>query len=431
MSYPAQAPQKTDEGPLTGVRVLDLTRVVMGPLCTQILADQGADVILVEAAGGDTNRVMGPGPHPELSGVALNLLRNKRSIDIDLKSEHGAAALRALVPTCDVLVTTMRPGAINRLGLDYDSIKAIKPDIIYCQAQGFPLAGELADEPAYDDIIQAASGVADIMERVFGFPSLIPTIFADKVSGLIMAQAISAALYYRARTGEGQHIEVPMQQATSAFMLTEHGSGAIPEPPTPAMGLPAAGYPRILTPERRPHRSKDGLVHLFPYLPKHYAGLFETAGVKGASDDPRYVDQRATLVNSESLYQDVRRLGPTRTTDEWLDYCRQAGIPATRVASLQDLVDELPLAEHPTVGNYRVIPQMANFSVTPGGLRRPAPLIGEQTQEVMEELGFLHCQDQPAEPVRERTTGERDVESAGSEPPGRDPVDPNGFGPPA
>lgn len=374
------------DGPLSGIRVLDLTRVVMGPLCTQMLADQGADVILVEANGGDTNRVMGPGPHPELSGIALNLLRNKRSIDINLKSPHGAAALRALVATCDVIVTTMRPQAVDRLELDYESMAAIKPDIIYCQAQGYPLASELANEPAYDDIIQAASGVSDIMERVFGVPSLIPTIFADKVCGLVMAQAISAALFHKERTGEGQHIEVPMQQATSAFMLAEHGSGAIPEPPTPAEGLQASGYPRILSPERRPHQSKDGLVHLFPYLPKHYADLFREAGIEGAADDPRYMDQRATLANSDSLYQEVRRLGPTRTTQEWLDYCREAGIPATRVASLQDLVDELPLAEHPTIGWYRVIPQMSNFSATPGGLRRPAPLIGEHTDEVLAEL---------------------------------------------
>ncbi len=377
------------QGPLAGIRVLDLTRVVMGPLATQVLADQGAEVILVEAPGGDTNRVMGPGPHPELSGIALNLLRNKRSIDVDLKSADGAELIRRLVRTVDVVVTTMRPKAVTKLGLDYDTLRAIKPDLVYCQAQGFPLASERADEPAYDDIIQAASGVSDVMERVWGQPALIPTIFADKVCGLVMAQAICAALFHRERTGEGQHVEVPMQQTTAAFMLAEHGSGAISEPPVSAPGQPAAGYPRIITPDRRPHPTKDGQVHLFPYLPRHYAALFTEAGVPGAENDPRYVDQRATLLNSQSLYQDVRRLGPTRTTDEWLTYCRAAGIPATRVNTIQDLVDELPLAEHPTVGNYRVIPQMALFSRTPGGVRRPAPLIGEHTEEVLREAADL------------------------------------------
>lgn len=373
-------------GPLSGIRVLDLTRVVMGPLATQILADQGADVIMVEAVGGDTNRVMGPGPHPELSGVALNLLRNKRSIDVDLKSDDGRDTVRRLIETSDVVVATMRPHVLTRLGLDYDAVSAIRPDVVYCQAQGFPLDSERANDPAYDDIIQAASGVSDMMEQVWGKPALLPTIFADKVCGLIMAQAICAALLHRERTGLGQHVEVPMQQAMSAFMLAEHGAGAISEPPINAPGRPAAGYPRVLSAERRPHVTKDGQVHLFPYLPKHYAAIFAEAGVANAGSDPRYVDQRATLVNSDSLYADIRRIAPLRTTQEWLDYCRDTGIPATEVAKLQDLVDALPLTEHPATGDYRVIPQMSNFSSTPGGLRRPAPLIGEHTAEVLEEL---------------------------------------------
>jgi crotonobetainyl-CoA:carnitine CoA-transferase CaiB-like acyl-CoA transferase len=373
-------------GPLTGIRVLDLTRVVMGPLATQMLADQGADVILVEANGGDTNRVMGPGPHPELSGVALNLLRNKRSIDVDLKSPEGRDVVHRLVKTCDVVVSTMRPHVLVRLGLDYDTLSALNPEIVYCQAQGFPLDSPRADEPAYDDIIQAASGISDMMERVWGHPALLPTIFTDKVCGLVIAQAICAALVHRAVTGHGQHVEVAMQEATSAFMLAEHGSGAIAEPPVAYDGSPAAGYPRVLTQERRPHRTKDGQVHLFPYLPKHYAAIFAEAGTVGADSDPRYVDQRAALRNSDSLYRDIRAIAPLRTTDEWLDYCRVAGIPATRVATLQSLVDDLPLVSHPAAGDYRYIPQMSRFSRTPGGLRRNAPLIGEHTADVLSEL---------------------------------------------
>lgn len=373
-------------GPLDGVRVLDLSRVVMGPLATQILADQGADVVLVEADGGDTNRVMGPGPHPELSGIALNLLRNERSVQVDLKSAEGAAAVRALLPGCDVVVATMRPQALARLGLDYESVRAVRPDVVYCQGQGFPLAGPRAQEPAYDDIIQAATGVTDLLERVTGTAGLFPTIFADKVCGLVMAQAVCAALLHRERTGVGQHIEVPMVQTMSSFMLAEHGSGAIPEPPVAAPGQPAAGYPRILTPERRPHPTLDGLVHLFPYRPSHYVELFTLVGVPGADRDPRYADQRATIANADSLYRDVRAACATRTTQEWLDFAHAAGIPATRVATLQELVDELPLADHPVAGRYRVLPQMANFAATPGGVRRPAPLIGEHTAELVGEL---------------------------------------------
>jgi len=384
-------------GPLAGIRVLDLTRVIMGPLATQILADQGADVIMVEAEGGDTNRVMGPGPHAELSGIALNLLRNKRSMDLDLKSEAGRNIVHRLVATCDVVVSTMRPQVLVRLGLDYQTLSAVKSDIVYCQAQGFPLDGPQANEPAYDDIIQAASGVSDMIERVWGHPALLPTIFTDKVCGLVIAQAVTAALFHRQRTGEGQHIEVAMQEATSAFMLAEHGSGAIAEPPVAFDDLPAAGYPRVLSPERRPHPTKDGQVHLFPYLPKHYAAIFAEVGKQDAADDPRYADRRAALRNSDSLYRDIRAIAPLRTTQEWLDYCRAAGIPATKVATLQDLVDPLPIATHPSAGRYRVIPQMARFSVTQGTLRRCAPLIGENTADVLAELEAIeYAQPDPA-----------------------------------
>jgi crotonobetainyl-CoA:carnitine CoA-transferase CaiB-like acyl-CoA transferase len=280
----------------------------------------------------------------------------------------------------------MRPQVLERLGLDYATIRGLRPDVVYCQAQGFPLGSERAGEPAYDDIVQAATGVSDVLSRVHGAPGLFPTIFADKVCGLVIAQAVTAALLHRERTGQGQHVEVAMVQAMTAFMLAEHGSGAIPEPPVTAPGRPAAGYPRILSPERRPHPTLDGLVHLFPYRPVHFAALFAAAGRPDAADDPRYADQRATIENADSLYRDVRAVCATRTTADWLEFCRAAGIPATRVASLQDLVDELPLAEHPVTGRYRVLPQLANFSATPGDVRRPAPLIGEHTAEVVAEV---------------------------------------------
>jgi len=397
---PERAAPARPGGPLAGIRVLDLTRVIMGPLATQILADQGADVIMVEAEGGDTNRVMGPGPHPELSGIALNLLRNKRSVGLDLKSAEGLEIVYRLVATCDVVVSTMRPHVLVRLGLDYPTLSSVKSDIVYCQAQGYPLDSAQANEPAYDDIIQAASGVSDMIERVWGHPALLPTIFTDKVCGLVIAQAVTAALFHRERTGEGQHVEVARQEATSAFMLAEHGSGAIAEPPVAFDGLPAAGYPRVLSAERRPHPTKDGQVHLFPYLPKHYAAIFSEAGRPDADGDQRYADQRAALRNSDSLYRDIRAIAPLRTTAEWLEYCRAAGIPATRVATLQDLIDPLPVVSHPAAGRYRLIPQMARFSATQGTLRHSAPLIGENSAEVLAELQALE-QPRPTQPAKD------------------------------
>jgi crotonobetainyl-CoA:carnitine CoA-transferase CaiB-like acyl-CoA transferase len=377
---------RQSRGPLEGIRILDLTAVIMGPFATQVLGDQGADVVLVEGAHLDTNRVMGAGRHPQLSGTSMNLLRNKRSVQLDLKSSKGQDDLHALVRSSDVVITAMRPGAVARLGLDYANLTEVNPSIIVCQAQGFPLTSPWADEPAYDDIIQAATGVSDAMERVLGRPGLAPTIFADKVCGLIIAQAVTAALLHRERTGRAQRVEVAMSEAMTAFMLAEHGDGAMLEPPEVWPGQQATGYKRLLTPERRPHATKDGQIHLFPYLPKHYAHLFAAAGVAGADDDPRYVDRRAALLNSESLYRDVRAIAIQRTTEDWLAFCRAEGIPATRVMTLQDMVDPLPLAEHPAVGPYRVIPPLARFDETPFTEPRPAPLLGEQTDALLTEV---------------------------------------------
>lgn len=377
-------------GPLNGTRILDMTQVIMGPFATQVLADQGADVILVESGlGQEINRIMGAGRHSELSGTTLNLLRNKRSARIDLKSEQGQREIQQLARTCDVVITSMRPQALKKLHVDYETLQSLNPSLVYCQAQGFPLGSSRSDDPAYDDIIQAATGASDIMERVWGEPGLVPSIIADKVCGLVIAQVVTAALLHRALTGEGQHIEVPMVQAMSAFMLVEHGDGAILQPPESRDGLPPSGYKRILSRERRPHITKDGQIHIFPYLPEHYASLFAEAGMLGAEGDVRYADRRSTLVNSDSLYRDVRKIAMARTTDEWLEYCRSASIPASRVVTLQDMIDELPITEHPVVGEYRQLPVLANFSRTPAFVRRPAPLLGEQTEELLAEAAHL------------------------------------------
>ena len=370
-------------GPLAGVRVVDLSRVVMGPFATQLLADQGADVVMIEAAGGDTNRVMGPGPAPQFSGIALNILRNKRSVSLDLKDADQADVVRRLIADADVVVATMLPGALGRLGLDYESVRAINPDIVYCQAQGWPLGSHRENAPAYDDIIQAAVGVGDMVARVSGEPALLPTIFADKVCGLAVAQAVTAALFHRQRTGQGQHVEVPMVQTMTAFMLAEHGTGAIPEPPTPQGDLPATGYPRVMTPDRRPQQTADGWIQILPYSPKHFFKIFLDAGETHLLEDPRFADLASAIKHAAELYPLMRDIVKRRTTQEWLDYCRESGIPAVKMATLQDLVDGLPLAEHSVAGKYRVLPPTANFALTPANVRRQAPGIGEHTDDAL------------------------------------------------
>ena len=370
-------------GPLEGIRVLDLSSVIMGPFSTQVLGDLGADVIVVEDRRGDTNRSMGPGPTPGLSGVSLNLMRNKRSIGLDLKVPGGRTVFLDLAARSDVVVTNLRPGPLGRLRLTYDDVRAVRPDVVFCQAHGYPSDSADAERPAYDDIIQSASAIGHLFERQGHPPSLLPTLVADKVAGLTIATSILAALHHRTTTGEGQRIEVPMVDVMRAFVLVEHGAGAIPEPP-----VDDAGYRRILTAERRPQPTADGWINVLPYTDAHYRALFETGGRDDLLDDPRIATRESRIANSPTLYRIVAEILVKRSTDEWLTFCDREGIPATRAASLEDLVATLPVSEHPVAGTYRVIPPPVRYSVTPPSVRSPAPLPGQDGRDVLAELGY-------------------------------------------
>ncbi len=259
----------------------------------------------------------------------------------------------------------------------------MRPDVVYCQAQGFASGSPQADEPAYDDVIQAASGVADAARLQTGRPALVPTIFADKVCALTIAYSVAAALFRRSRTGRGEHIEVPMLDATRAFVLVEHGAAAVPEPQ-----LGPAGYPRILTPNRRPQPTADGWIHVLPYTRRQYAALFAEAGRSDLLEDPRFATARDRIAHADVLYRLVAEIMATRTTAEWLRSCRALGVPAVEVATLQDLVDALPVVEHPVAGDYREVPPPVRFAEAPASVRRPAPLVGEHTDEVLAGVGY-------------------------------------------
>jgi crotonobetainyl-CoA:carnitine CoA-transferase CaiB-like acyl-CoA transferase len=373
------------DAPLTGLRVLDLTSVVMGPYATQLLGDLGADVIVIEPARGDTNRAMGPGPLPQLSGIALNLLRNKRNVSLNFKLPAGRQALLDIAATCDVFITNLRPGTLARAGLEFDDIAARRPDVIYCQAHGYPSDSEHADDPAYDDVIQAQTGIADATRRVTGQPMVSATLLADKVCGLTIAYAVLAALYRRAVTGAGDHIEVPMAETVTAFTLVEHGAAAIPRPP-----LGPAGYPRILTPHRRPWPTKDGWMMVLPYTKEHYDSIFAATGRDDLLGDERYATGRKRIANSAFLYDTVGRMLQSRTTAEWATFFRELDVPAAEVGVLEDLVEQLPEAEHPHAGTFKTIPPPVRFARAPQSVRRPAPLIGEHTDEVLAEVGYDH-----------------------------------------
>ena len=326
---------------------------------------------------------MGPGPRPGLSGVSLNLLRNKRSVGLDLKHPDGRAAFLTLAADCDVLVTNLRPGPLSRLGLAYDDIRAVRPDVVFCQAHGFPSDSDDAARPAYDDIIQSASAIGELFERQGHAPSLLPTLVADKVAGLTIASAVLAALFHRSRTGEGQRIEVPMIDVMRSFVLVEHGAGAMFEPP-----LDSAGYRRILTAERRPQQTADGWINVLPYTDDHYHALFAAGDRLDLLDDPRIATRESRIANSGTLYREVANILVSRTTAEWLEFCDTEGIPATGAATLDELVAALPLADHPEVGRYRVIPPPVRYEVTPASVRTPAPLTGQHGREVLAAAGY-------------------------------------------
>lgn len=373
----------TSPGPLAGIRVVDLSSVLMGPYATQQLGDLGADVIVIETAVGDTNRVMSAGPVPGLSGTALNVMRNKRAAAFDLKQPAGREVFLRLVATADVVVTNLRPGPLERLGLTAPELREVKPDLVFCRASGYPSDSPQAEDPAYDDIIQSASGIGHLFEMQGHEQSLLPTLVADKVAGLAMAQAVLAALFHRERTGEGQDIEVPMIDVMKTFVLVEHGGAAISEPPS---GPP--GHLRILTPERRPQRTADGWINVLPYTAEHYRALFVEGGRPDLAADERITSRQARFTNSDALYREVAAIVATRSSEEWLDFCRRAGIPCSPSARIEDLLAELPIVEHPVAGRYRQIPSPARFSVTPAAVTRHAPRRGEDSRDLLVELGY-------------------------------------------
>jgi crotonobetainyl-CoA:carnitine CoA-transferase CaiB-like acyl-CoA transferase len=382
-------------GPLTGIRVLDLSTVVMGPYATQILGDLGADIIKVEPPEGDTIRQAGHQRHPGMGAVFLTLGRNKRSVVLDLKRPEALAALKRLLRDADVLLHNMRPDATRRLGLAYDQIAAENPRLVYCAARGFASNGPYRDRPAYDDMIQGASGTASILAALFGEPRYVPMIYADKVAGLQVANAIMAALLHRERGGAGQEVEVPMFEAVTAFTLVEHLYDATFDPP-----VAPPGYPRALSKERRPFPTRDGHVCALPYTDRHYRKFFALFGRPELAEDPRFASIAARLRHVDALYAQVGALLAEHDTATCLARLEQAEIPAQRVNSLEDLFEDAHLRatgffvtqEHPTEGRLRQPGVPLRFMATPGAIERPAPGLGEHTAEVLREAGLSEAE---------------------------------------
>ncbi len=396
----ALAPHAT--GPLTGVRILDMTSVVFGAYATAMLGDLGADVIKVEfpggrrGGGGDIMRWAGRVPDGaplDLGPIYMTINRNKRSMLLDLRQAASVASLRRLIATCDVFCASVRYEGLKRLGLDYEAVKALRSDIVYAHASGYGADGPYAGEPAYDDLIQSASGFADLLSRVDGdtTPRLLPSLVADKVSGLFLTQAILAALFHRAGTGEGQFVEVPMFECVTSFNLAEHFYGHVYDPPTGQWA-----YPRVANPQRKPFPTKDGFIGLLPYTDQQWDQFFEIAGwTQTIARDPRFADYQTRSAHVRELYTLVDEVTRTRTTDEWLALLKPLQIPVVRMNRLDDLQNDPHLAavgfferyEHPEAGGYIGMRPPLKFSATPANVRLHPPKLGEHTQALLDELG--------------------------------------------
>jgi crotonobetainyl-CoA:carnitine CoA-transferase CaiB-like acyl-CoA transferase len=376
-------------GPLTGVRIIDLTSVVMGPYGTQILGDMGADVIKVESPEGDVCRYAGPFRNRGMSGSFLNLNRNKRSIALDLKQDEKRQVLLDLLVGADVFVTTLRPQALRRLGLDYENLRKRNPRLIYCCAYGFSESGPYAGRPAYDDIIQAMCGMASLQGKNDpNGPRYVNAIFADKTVGCVVAYSVAMALYERERSGHGQEIEIPMFETMVAFTLIEHLAGETFCPASAGMG-----YERVLSKHRKPYRTKDGYIGLLPYTADQWARFFEAAGRPEMAADPRVTDPALRNRKIDELYSLLAEIVAERTTAEWVELLRVADLPMTPVLSPEDLLDDEHLRalgffrheEHPSEGEVRTIGIPVRFSRTPGEIRRLAPRLDEHRKEILSE----------------------------------------------
>lgn len=381
-------------GPLAGVKVLDLTSVVMGPFATQILAQLGAEVIKVETPEGDNMRHVGPMHHPGMGHIFLHANAGKQSIVLDLKHPEGREVALKIAEECDVFISNIRPQALARLGLDFEAMHARNAKLIHVSCCGFDQEGPDAARPAYDDLIQGATGVPWLMKQ-YGMPEAgyAPTTLADRVTGLHAVYAVTTALYARTQSGVGQAIVVPMFEAMAQFILGDHMAGLTFVPPR---GEP--GYARLLTPHRKPYATRDGMLCVLIYNDKHWKSFFEAIGESdGLARDPRFVTHQDRAENIDEVYAEVSRIMRTRTTQQWRDLLDAADVPNMPMNSPADLLENPQLRAtgfvtdvmHPTEGAMHVLAHPTKWSATPPAPRvSPAPQLGEHTRVLLQKAGY-------------------------------------------
>ncbi|MGE0154145.1 MAG: CaiB/BaiF CoA transferase family protein [Reyranellaceae bacterium] len=379
-------------GALEGIKVVDLTAVLLGPYATQMMADMGADVIKIEPPQGDLLRSSGLGRTARMGPIYLAANRNKRSLCLDLKKPEAIEIVKRLARDADIFIHNNRPQAIDRLGLGYEEVKAVNPSIIYAYALGYGRSGPYGEKPAFDDLVQGATGAATLQGRVDGSaPQYIPSLIADKTTGLHLAIATLGALVHRQRTGQGQKLEVPMFETMTSFFLLEHLFG---ETFKPAIG--GMGYDRIINKFRHPFATRDGHVCVLPYTDGHWQRYFEIAGRPDLAAEERFVKQQQRARHYNELYQIMDRLMREKTTAEWVEQLEAADIPVTPVRSLEDMLHDPHLEavgfyverQHPTEGPVVTMRSPLEFEKTPVEFRRHAPKLGQDGREVLAQAGY-------------------------------------------
>jgi len=380
-------------GPLEGTKIIDMTSVLMGPYATQMLGDMGADVIKVEAPDGDVTRQIAPSRNPGMGAIYLNANRNKRSICLDLKQDAGRQALLKLAADADVLVYNIRPQAMRRLGLGYETLAAINPRLVYAGLFGFGQDGPYAARPAYDDLIQGASVMSALIAKAGdGTPRYVPSAVADRVVGLAAVGAICATLVNRDRTGLGQQVDIPMFETMVGFVLGDHLGGLTFEPP-----IGGGGYPRQLSPDRRPYRTSDGYVCALIYTDKQWTSFLTAIGQADLPQrDPRFASFANRIAAIDHVYGELGRIFTQRSTAAWLDLLERADIPSMPMHDFDSVLSDPHLektgffqpVDHPTEGRLRMMRLAASWSRTPSEIRRLPPRKGQDGVAILREAGF-------------------------------------------
>ena len=379
-------------GPLTGVRVLDLTINVLGPVATMILGDMGADVVKIETPDGDPNRQNGPARHPNMAAMHLNMNRNKRSVTLNLKRPEAREALLRLVDSADVFIHSMRPAAAERLGISYEEIARRNPRIVYGYGCGYMPGGPRENDPAFDDVVQGEAGIANLMLRSVGQARYLPTVLVDKFCGYTLASAIGMALYARERSGVGQLVRVPMLETIVAFNLQEHLWGGVFDPPLGS----GVGYVRLLSEHRRPYETRDGHICVLAVNDEQWRRLLPTIGRPELLLDERFTTVDARMKNIDVVYGVVSDQMKTQTSADWRRMLDAIDIPNGPMARFEDMLNDAYLNEigffhrydHPSEGPMLTTGVPTQFSATPGGLHRPPPRLGEHNGEVFGAIGY-------------------------------------------